>query len=439
MGRWRFKKSTDQGSQEIVVTGQEFIDDLEWRGLIAQTTDRNELIKALDNGPLTLYIGFDPTAASLHIGSLAVLLALKRFQLAGHRPIALVGGATGLVGDPSGKSEERTLNDEKVVAQYVARIRKQVEPYLDFNDSPTGALVVNNLEWTEPLSAIALLRDIGKHFSVNQMLAKDSVSSRLNANGISYTEFSYQVLQGFDFLELYRRHRCTLQIGGSDQWGNIIAGLDLIRKVEQGSAHCLTIPLVTKSDGTKFGKTASGTVWLDGELTSAYALYQYWLGVDDRDVISYIKIFTFATRDEVAVLEKELSENPGARSAARFLAQDVTARVHGSDAMRKVEEVSKALFGQGDLGAVDGATLAAAAQSLPNTPFTEGMLALDALALSGLCDSKSAARRLIKEGGAYLNNERVSDEGAILDKSQLIKGNFILLRKGKRELAAVLA
>ena len=439
MGRWRFKKSTDQGSQEIVVTGQEFIDDLEWRGLIAQTTDRNELIKALDNGPLTLYIGFDPTAASLHIGSLAVLLVLKRFQLAGHRPIALVGGATGLVGDPSGKSEERTLNDEKVVAQYVSRIRKQVEPYLDFNDSPTGALVVNNLEWTEPLSAIALLRDIGKHFSVNQMLAKDSVSSRLNANGISYTEFSYQVLQGFDFLELYRRHRCTLQIGGSDQWGNIIAGLDLIRKVEQGSAHCLTIPLVTKSDGTKFGKTASGTVWLDGELTSAYALYQYWLGVDDRDVISYIKIFTFATRDEVAVLEKELSENPGARSAARFLAQDVTARVHGSDAMRKVEEVSKALFGQGDLGAVDGATLAAAAQSLPNTPFTEGMLALDAFALSGLCDSKSAARRLIKEGGAYLNNERISDEGALLDKSQLIKGNFILLRKGKRELAAVLA
>ena len=439
MGRGRFKKSTEQGSQEIVVTGQELIDDLEWRGLVAQTTDRNELIKALDSGPVTLYIGFDPTAASLHIGSLAVLLALKRFQLAGHRPIALVGGATGLVGDPSGKSEERTLNDEKVVAQYVARIRKQVEPYLDFNDSPTGALVVNNLEWTEPLSAIALLRDIGKHFSVNQMLAKDSVSSRLNANGISYTEFSYQVLQGFDFLELYRRHHCTLQIGGSDQWGNIIAGLDLIRKVEQGSAHCLTIPLVTKSDGTKFGKTASGTVWLDSELTSAYALYQYWLGVDDRDVISYIKIFTFATRDEVAVLEKELSENPGARNAARFLAQDVTARVHGSDAMRKVEEVSKALFGQGDLGAVDGATLAAAAANLPNTPFTEGMLALDAFALSGLCDSKSAARRLIKEGGAYLNNERISDEGAILNKSQLIKGNFILLRKGKRELAAVLA
>jgi tyrosyl-tRNA synthetase len=419
--------------------GEELIDDLQWRGLIAQTTDRNELIAALDKGPITLYIGFDPTAPSLHIGSLAVLLVLKRFQLAGHRPIALVGGATGLVGDPSGKSEERTLNDESVVADFVARIRKQVEPYLEFDQSETGALVVNNLDWTAPLSAIAFLRDIGKHFSVNQMLAKDSVSSRLNANGISYTEFSYQVLQGFDFLELYRRHNCTLQIGGSDQWGNIIAGLDLIRKVEQGSAHCLTVPLVTKTDGTKFGKTATGTIWLDGELTSPYALYQYWLGVDDRDVISYIKIFTFASRDEVAALEREVAENPGARNAARYLARDVTARVHGNDAMVKVEEVSKALFGQGDLLEVDGPTLAAAAQALPNTPFAEGLLAIDAFAQSGLCDSKSAARRLVKEGGAYINNERVADESVILQKSQLIKGNLILLRKGKRELGAVLA
>ena len=422
-----------------MVTGRELIEDLEWRGLVAQSTDREELIRALDNGPVTLYIGFDPTAPSLHIGSLAVLLVLKRFQLAGHRPIALVGGATGLVGDPSGKSEERTLNDESVVADFVSRIRKQVEPYLDFDSSPTGALVVNNLDWTAPLSAIAFLRDIGKHFSVNQMLAKDSVSSRLNANGISYTEFSYQVLQGFDFLELFRRHRCTLQIGGSDQWGNIVAGLDLIRKVEQGSAHCLTIPLVTKSDGTKFGKTASGTIWLDGELTSPYALYQYWLGVDDRDVISYIRIFTFASREEVGALEKEVAENPGARNAARYLARDVTARVHGADAMAKVEEVSKALFGQGDLEAVDGATLVAAASALPNAPFTEGLLAIDAFTQAGLCESKSAARRLIKEGGAYVNNERVADESVILQKSQLIKGNLILLRKGKRELGAVLA
>ncbi len=420
-------------------SGRELLEDLEWRGLVAQTTDRDELIKALDNGPITLYIGFDPTAASLHIGSLAVLLVLKRFQLAGHRPIALVGGATGLVGDPSGKSEERTLNDESVVADFVAKIRKQVEPYLDFNESKTGALVVNNLDWTAPLSAIAFLRDIGKHFSVNQMLAKDSVSSRLNANGISYTEFSYQVLQGFDFLELYRRHNCTLQIGGSDQWGNIVAGLDLIRKVEQGAGHCLTIPLVTKSDGTKFGKTASGTIWLDGELTSPYALYQYWLGVDDRDVISYIKIFTFASKEEVAVFESEVQSNPGARTAARFLARDVTTRIHGQAAMEKVEEVSKALFGQGDLANVDGATLSAAALALPNTPFTEGLPAIDAFTLSGLCDSKSAARRLIKEGGAYINNERVPDESAILQKSQLIQGNLILLRKGKRELGAVFA
>lgn len=422
-----------------MATGQELIEDLEWRGLVAQTTDREELIKALDNGPITLYIGFDPTAPSLHIGSLAVLLVLKRFQLAGHRPIALVGGATGLVGDPSGKSEERTLNDESVVADFVARIRKQVEPFLEFGDSKTGALVVNNLDWTAPLSAIAFLRDIGKHFSVNQMLAKDSVSSRLNANGISYTEFSYQVLQGFDFLELYRRHNCTLQIGGSDQWGNIVAGLDLIRKVEQGSAHCLTIPLVTKADGTKFGKTATGTIWLDGELTSPYALYQYWLGVDDRDVISYVKIFTFASREEVASLESEVAQNPGARKAARFLARDVTSRVHGEDAMVKVEEVSQALFGQGDLASVDGATLIAAAQALPRTSFVEGLLAVDAFAQSGLCDSKSAARRLIKEGGAYVNNERVADEGAILQKGQLIQGNLILLRKGKRELGAVTA
>ena len=422
-----------------MTTGKELIEDLEWRGLVAQTTDREELIKALDQGPITLYIGFDPTAPSLHIGSLAVLLVLKRFQLAGHRPIALVGGATGLVGDPSGKSEERTLNDESVVADFVARIRKQVAPYLDFNDSITSALVVNNLDWTEQLSAIAFLRDIGKHFSVNQMLAKDSVSSRLNTNGISYTEFSYQVLQGFDYLELYRRHNCTLQIGGSDQWGNIVAGLDLIRKVEQGSAHCLTIPLVTKADGTKFGKTATGTIWLDKELTSPYALYQYWLGVDDRDVISYIKIFTFASRAEVADLEREVSENPGARNAARFLARDVTSRVHGIDAMTKVEEVSKALFGQGDLASVDGTTLVAAAQALPHTPFVEGLLAVDAFAQAGLCDSKSAARRLFKEGGAYVNNERISDEGSILQKSQLIQGNLILLRKGKRELGAVIA
>lgn len=424
---------------DIVISGKELLDDLEWRGLIAQTTDRDELIAALDKGPITLYIGFDPTAPSLHIGSLAVLLALKRFQLAGHRPIALVGGATGLVGDPSGKSEERVLNDESVVADFVSRIRKQVEPYLEFNDTPTGALVVNNLDWTAPLSAIAFLRDIGKHFSVNQMLAKDSVSSRLNANGISYTEFSYQVLQGFDFLELYRRNNCTLQIGGSDQWGNIIAGLDLIRKVEQGSAHCLTVPLVTKSDGTKFGKTATGTIWLDAELTSPYALYQYWLGVDDRDVINYVKIFTFATKAEVSALEQEVAESPGALSAARYLARDVTTRVHGKDAMEKVEEVSKALFGQGDLASVDGATLAAAAQALPNTIYTEGLLAIDAFTLAGLCDSKSAARRLIKEGGAYVNNERVADESTMLQKEQLIKGNLILLRKGKRELGAVLA
>jgi tyrosyl-tRNA synthetase len=263
--------------------------ELEWRGLISQTTDRKELSEALDKKPLTLYVGFDPTAPSLHVGNLVVLLALRRFQLAGHRPIALVGGATGLVGDPSGRSDERTLNEEATVQEWVERIRKQVSKFIDFDLTPNGALVANNLDWTAPLSAIEFLRDIGKHFSVNQMLTKDSVSSRLESNGISYTEFSYQVLQSYDFLELFRRENCVLQIGGSDQWGNITAGLDLIRRVTGGSGHALTIPLLAKADGSKFGKTASGSIWLDPELTSPYAFYQYWFNSDDKDVIPFIK------------------------------------------------------------------------------------------------------------------------------------------------------
>ena len=341
--------------------------ELEWRGLISQTTDRQELSEALDKKPLTLYVGFDPTAPSLHVGNLVVLLALRRFQMAGHRPIALVGGATGLVGDPSGRSDERTLNEEATVHEWVERIRKQVSKFIDFDLTPNGALVANNLDWTAPLSAIEFLRDIGKHFSVNLMLSKDSVSSRLESNGISYTEFSYKVLQSYDFLELFRRENCVLQIGGSDQWGNITAGLDLIRRVTGGSAHALTIPLLAKADGSKFGKTASGSIWLDPELTSPYAFYQYWFNSDDKDVIPFIKVFTFATRDEVIELEKEVSENPGARNAQRYLARELTSLVHAPEVIERIELVSKALFGQGELSEVDLETLASAAKQLPNT------------------------------------------------------------------------
>ena len=310
------------------------IADLEWRGLIAQTTDREALLEQLNSGSTAFYIGFDPTAPSLHLGNLVVLLVMRRFQLAGHKPLPLVGGATGLVGDPSGRNEERSLNDTEVVEQWVGRIRSQLSKFLDFDNSDNAAVMTNNLDWTKPVSALEFLRDIGKHFSVNQMLSKDSVSSRLESGGISYTEFSYQVLQAFDFLELYRRHGCTLQMGGSDQWGNIVAGLDLIRKVEGGSAHCLTIPLLMKSDGTKFGKTAGGSVWLDPEMTSPYAFYQFWLNSDDADVPRYLKVFSFKSHKEIEELIGVHESNPGARHAHRELAREMTILVHG------IEELS---------------------------------------------------------------------------------------------------
>ncbi|MSX63027.1 MAG: tyrosine--tRNA ligase, partial [Actinobacteria bacterium] len=312
------------------------LEDLRWRGLLAQSTDEKALKEALSK-PITLYIGFDPTAPSLHVGNLVVLLILRRFQLQGHHPIALVGGATGLVGDPSGKNEERVLNTEEVVEEWVSRIRLQVSKYLDFDAKDNPARVVNNLDWTSPLSAIEFLRDIGKHFSVNQMLAKDSVSSRLEAGGISYTEFSYQVLQSLDFLELFRRFGCTLQLGGSDQWGNIVAGLDLIRRVEGGSGHALTVPLLAKADGTKFGKTAGGSVWLDATMTSPYAFFQYWLATEDRDVINFLKVFSFLSHDEINALEVSHNENPGARTAHRALARELTSLVHSAQICERVE------------------------------------------------------------------------------------------------------
>jgi tyrosyl-tRNA synthetase len=415
------------------------LDDLEWRGLIAQSTDRKELENALSK-PISLYLGVDPTAPSMHLGNLVVFLVLKRFQLAGHRPIALVGGATGLVGDPSGKNDERTLNEEKLVAEWVSKMRKQVEKILDFKDKDASAKLVNNLDWTKAISALELLRDIGKHFSVNQMLAKDSVATRLSSTGISYTEFSYQVLQAYDYLELYRRDQCKLQIGGSDQWGNIVAGLDLIRKVEGGSAHALTVPLLAKSDGSKFGKTASGAIWLEESMTSAYEFFQFWLNSDDADMPKLLKVFSMKNRAEIEELIEKVKTNPGAREAHRELAREMTAMIHGSAMAKSVEEAAKALFGQGEIGELDLKTLDSALSQLPKTTIKKGdpyPTWVDLLAATGVVESKSAARRIVKEGGAYLNNKKVESEDFTPSKTDLLHGKYLLLRKGKRDLAAV--
>ncbi len=423
----------------MTTVNNNLLDDLKWRGLVSQSTDEAALRESMKK-PITLYIGFDPTAPSIHVGNLVVLLVLRRFQLAGHNPIPLVGGATGLVGDPSGKNEERSLNTTDTVELWVTRIRKQLEKFLDFETTANPAVMVNNLDWTAPMSAIDFLRDIGKHFSVNQMLAKDAVSSRLNKDGISYTEFSYQVLQSLDFLELYKRYNCTLQLGGSDQWGNITAGLDLIRRVEGGSGHAMTIPLLTKADGTKFGKTAGGAVWLDPEMTSPYAFFQYWLNSDDADVINFTKVFSFKTREEIEALALRHAENPGAREAHRELARELTSLVHSPEIAQRVEVAARALFGQADLAELDEATLASAIAELPRTTVSasEDLPAwTDLLAATGVVDSKSAARRIVKEGGAYLNNEKVPSEDFRLEKSHFLCGKYALLRKGKRDIAAV--
>lgn len=415
------------------------LDDLRWRGLLAQSTDEKALAEALSK-PITLYVGFDPTAPSLHCGNLVVLLVLRRFQLAGHNPIALVGGATGLVGDPSGRNEERSLNSTEIVENWVSRIRTQVSAFLDFDAPKNPARVVNNLDWTSPLSAIEFLRDIGKYFSVNQMLAKDSVASRLDAGGISYTEFSYQVLQSYDYLELFKRHGCTLQLGGSDQWGNIVAGLDLIRRVEGGSGHALTVPLLTKSDGSKFGKTAGGSVWLDPEMTSPYAFFQFWLNSEDKDVINFLKVFSFLSHDEINTLEKSHNENPGLRESHRALARELTTLLHGAETTQRVEAAARALFGQGELGELDEATLASALAELPRATISKKEdipTWVDLITAAGVVDSKSAARRIVKEGGAYLNNVKISGEDFAPTKSDFLCGKYAVLRKGKRDLAAI--
>jgi tyrosyl-tRNA synthetase len=418
---------------------QGLLADLQWRGLIAQTTDLKALEEAMDK-PITLYLGIDPTAPSMHLGNLVVCLVLRRFQLAGHKPIPLVGGATGLVGDPSGRNEERSLNDESIVADWVSRYRKQLELIIDFDDKKSGAVLANNLDWTKPLSALEFLRDIGKHFSVNQMLAKDSVASRLDAGGISYTEFSYQVLQAFDYLELFRRNNCTLQIGGSDQWGNIVAGLDLIRKVEGGTAHALTVPLLTKSDGSKFGKTASGAIWLDPQMTSPYEFFQFWLNCDDAEIPKLLKVFSMKEHAEIDALIETVQKDPGARAAHRELAREMTTLIHGKKACDMAESAAKALFGQGDISELDLATLDAAFSQLPRVEIAKNAdipAWVDLLAACGVVDSKSAARRIVKEGGAYLNNEKVLSEDFTPNKSDFLHGKYLLLRKGKRDLAAV--
>ncbi|MDH6578521.1 tyrosine--tRNA ligase [Kitasatospora sp. MAP5-34] len=414
----------------------DIVDELRWRGLIALSTDEDALRKAFADGPVTFYCGFDPTAPSLHLGNLVQILTMRRIQLAGNLPLGLVGGATGLIGDPK-PTAERVLNDPETVAAWVDRLRGQISKFLDF-EGEFAARMVNNLDWTSGMSAIGLLRDIGKYFRVNNMIAKEAVARRLNSDaGISYTEFSYQILQGMDYLELNRRYNCTLQTGGSDQWGNLTAGGDLIRKAEGKSVHSLATPLIVKADGTKFGKTESGTIWLDPELTTPYAFYQFWLNADDRDVSNFLRIFSFRSHEEIEELERETTERPAARLAQRALAEELTTMVHGADQYERAVAASKALFGQGDLAELEPATLAAALTEVPKATVTELLTVVDLLVETGLAPSRSAARRTVKEGGAYLNNTKVTDEEAAPAESDLLHGRWLVLRRGKRNLAAV--
>ncbi len=417
------------------------LDDLAWRGLVADSTDLEALRAAAAEGPLTLYCGFDPTAPSMHMGNLVQILTVRRFQLAGHRPLALVGGATGLIGDPK-ESGERVLNPQALVEEWVAKFRAQLERFYDFDAPDNAAVMVNNYDWTQGLSTLEFLRDIGKHFSVNRMLDREAVAARLAGAGISYTEFSYQLLQSYDYLQLHQQYGCSLQTGGSDQWGNIVAGVDLVRRVTGNRVHALTTPLVTKSDGSKFGKTESGTVWLEASLTSPYAWYQFWLNVEDAIAPQLLRIFSFRDHAEIAALEASLRDRPQAREAQRALAQELTDLVHGSEEREKVESAASALFGQGDVADLDPATLDAALAEAPHAVVTagewaEGITVADALARSGLVASKGAGRRTIAEGGAYVANIRVTDETAVLGDADLLHGRWVLLRRGRRHIGGV--
>jgi tyrosyl-tRNA synthetase len=407
--------------------------DLEFRGLLFQSTDRGELAKRLAERPITLYIGFDPTADSLHVGSLLPILLLRRFQLAGHNPIAVVGGGTGLIGDPSGKANERTLNTKDVTQDWTDSIRRQIEPFLDFDHPVNPAQIVSNYDWLGQLEMIDFLRDIGKHFTVGTMLAKESVRSRLEA-GISFTEFAYMILQAYDFLQLKEHYNCEMQAGGSDQWGNITAGIDLIRRIRGESAYGLTIPLVTKSDGTKFGKTEGGAIWLDAERTTPYQFYQFWINCNDDEVIGYLKFFTFLSQEEILALEKEVQEKAWERTAQRMLAREVTALVHGREAMESAENISQALF----YGKVSELSAAEIEQGLNDVPSyaLDGRSEIDLVQLlvdAGASPSKRRAREDIENGAIYINDERSTDVGRILTPADALGGQFTVLRRGKNK------
>jgi tyrosyl-tRNA synthetase len=412
------------------------LDDLQWRGLIQDSTDREELRAHLAAGPVTFYAGFDPTGASLQVGNLVQILTARRLQLAGHRPLLLVGGATGLIGDPK-EEGERVLTPADVVATWVEKIRRQVEPFFTF-DGPAAARMVNNLDWTAPMSAIEFLRDIGKHFPVNQMISREIVKARLES-GISFTELSYQILQGNDYFQLNQRYGCTLQHGGSDQWGNILSGVDFCRRRGVRGVHAFTTPLITRADGAKFGKSAAGPqLWLDASMTSPYAFYQFWINAEDADADAYLRVFSFRSRDEIEALAKETAERPAARAAQRALAEELTTLLHGEAECRQVVAASQALFGRGSLGELSAATLQAA---LTEAGLTEVRGELPSVAelfkRTGLVAGLGEARRTVAEGGAYVNNERVSDADAPVPPSALLHGRFLVLRRGRRTIAGV--
>ena len=417
----------------------EVFDELRRRGLVAQTTDEAALATALRDGPVTVYCGFDPTAPSLHIGNLVQFMVLRHLQRAGHEVICLVGGSTGLIGDPK-PTAERQLNTPDVVEAWVRRIQRQVRPFLDFTgaDGVRPALLVNNLDWTGPMSAIEFLRDIGGHFRVNAMIKKDAIATRLaSQDGISYTEFSYQLLQGLDYLHLYRKYRCTLQVGGADQWGNIVAGVDLVHRAGPANVHALTTPLVTKADGAKFGKTESGTIWLDPELTSPYAFYQFWINAEDSKVVDYLRIFSERPASEIDELAELVEREPFRRAAQKALAVDATTLVHGSRACVAVQQASEALFGKGDLRALDAATLRDATAELPGAPAQAGLNIIEALTATGLVPSRSEGRRAVEAGSVALNQQRISDLEYALTSEDFLHGTVAVLRRGRKSQAAL--
>ena len=429
--------TTDLSKQHNDPSFTSLWEELNWRGLVQLSTDPQALRETLDGGPITYYCGFDPTAASLHLGHLVQLLLMRRLQLGGHRPLGLVGGSTGLIGDPR-QSSERVLNPRETVAEWVDLLRAQVERFLSF-EGENPARMVNNLDWTSQLSAIDFLRDVGKNFRVGTMIKKDIVAKRLNSEeGISYTEFSYQIRQGLDFLNLYREYGCVLQTGGSDQWGNLTSGTELVRKVEGATVHAIGTPLITNSDGTKFGKSEGNAVWLEPSLTSPYAFYQFWLNTADADVTDRLKVFTFRTREEIEELARLTETEPHRREAQKQLALDVTSLVHGTDATHKAVAASAAVFGRGRFAELDPDTLAAVVAELPHVSVDPGSHSIvDLLVATGLSESKSAARRTLKEGGVSVNNHKITGDEATLEPADLLHGSTALLRRGKKNLAAV--